>query len=287
MLIIPAIDLKRSEVVRLYKGDFNKISHYNVKPDEVVRRFLTAGVKRLHIIFLWGAHTGQLLEEKDVLQKIVKIRDIYDNTCEIQVGGGLRRYSQIRYFIEEGVDYTILGTSILIPVAMEEGFLKNEIKLFYQQSGKVFNEEKEIPEIDLIDKIDNKLKEKIIVSVDYIKDEIALSGWEVTLPLTPYYVITKLLKKGFRRFIITNVEKDGTLNGMDKNSVEDILNKIYNFSEKPDEIIISGGITSELDIEILQKMKYKPDGVIIGKAIYQNKLDIHTLIRKFQDKKNA
>ncbi|MCM8762276.1 MAG: HisA/HisF-related TIM barrel protein [Candidatus Omnitrophica bacterium] len=287
MLIIPAIDLKRNKVVRLYKGNFSNVSQYNVKADAVARKFLTAGVKRLHIVFLWGAHTGQLSEEKVVISQIIRMRDIYDNTCKIQVGGGLRRYSQIKAFIEEGVDYIILGTSIIISIALEEGFLKNDIKLFYQQSGKIFNEDKEIPEIDLIDRIEYALKEKVIISIDYRKNEIALSGWEVTIPLTPYYVIEKLLKKGFKRFIVTNVERDGTLNGIDLTSVVPILKKIYGLTERPEEIIVSGGITTEKDIEALQQMKYKPDGVIIGKAIYQGKLDIHTLVKKFQGSQDA
>jgi len=287
MLIIPAIDIKRNEVVRLYKGNFDRVSHYNVKPDEVARRFLTSGVKRLHIVFLWGAHTGQLSEENDVLAQIIKTRDIYDNTCKIQVGGGLRGYARIKQTIEKGADYIIMGTSILIPIAMEEGFTKNDIKLFYQQSGKIFNEEKEIPEVDLIERIEDELKEKVIVAVDYRKDEIALSGWEVTIPLTPHYVVKKLLKKGFKRFIITNVERDGTLNGIDISSIESILKKIYTFSERPDEIIVSGGITTEADIEALQQMKYRPDGVIIGKALYQDKMNIRTLVKKFQEGQDA
>jgi len=287
MLIIPAIDIKRNEVVRLYKGNFHRVSHYNVKPDEVARRFLTSGVKRLHIVFLWGAHTGKLSEENDVLAQIIKTRDIYDNTCKIQVGGGLRRYARIKQTIEKGADYIIMGTSILIPIAMEEGFTKNDIKLFYQQSGKIFDEEKEIPEVDLIERIEDELKEKVIVAVDYRKDEIALSGWEVTIPLTPHYVIKKFLKKGFKRFIITNVERDGTLNGIDISSIESILKKIYTFSERPDEIIVSGGITTEADIEALQQMKYRPDGVIIGKALYQDKMNIRTLVKKFQEGQDA
>lgn len=283
MLIIPAIDLKGNKVVRLYKGDFKKISHYNIRPDEIVRRFLTAGVKRLHIVFLWGAHTGHFSEEMDVLAKIIKVRDIYDSSCKIQVGGGIRRYEQVRIFIEQGVDYVIMGTALLIPIALEKGFFKNDIKHFYQQAGKKFDEEKEIPEIELIDRLENRTKEKIIVSIDYQKDETALSGWEVTLPLTPYYMIRELLRKGFKRFIITDVSRDGTLRGVDIVAIENILQKICNYSENIEEVIVSGGITTEADIERLIELKYKINGVIIGKALYQDRLDIHMLIKKFQE----
>jgi len=283
MLIIPAVDLKRNEVVRLYRGDFSKIARYKVDAQETVRSYLTAGVKRLHIVFLWGAHTGKLTEEGEILRQIIKIRDIYDTDCKIQIGGGIRRYEQIKNFIGQGVDFVIMGTSLLIPLALEEGFLKNDLKLFYQQGGKKFDEETEIPEVDLISRIEGTLKDRIIVAVDYRKDETALSGWEVAIPITPHYVIKKLLEKGYKKFIITNVDKDGTLEGIDLNSIKNILNKIYRNTDKPEEIIVSGGVTTEADIDALQKLRNKPDGVIIGKALYQKKIDIRTVIKKFQE----
>lgn len=283
MLIIPAVDLKNSEVVRLYKGDFNRVVRYETDVQEVVRDYLIAGIERLHIVFLWGAHTGKLSEkEEDTLLQIIKTRDIYAAECKIQIGGGIRRYGQIKKFAEQGIDFFILGTSLLIPLAVEEGFTKNDIKLFYQQGGKEFREEMEIPESDLTERMDKELKEKILVAVDYRKDETALSGWEVAVPMTPHYVIKKLLEKGYRRFVITNVDKDGTLEGIDLKSIKDILDKVAYGPEKPMEIIVSGGITTESDIDALRGLKNKPDGVIIGKALYQKKLEVRTLIRKFQ-----
>lgn len=282
MLIIPAVDLKNSDVVRLYKGDFNKVVRYADGVQDVARNYLIAGIKRLHVVFLWGAHTGKLEMEESALEQIIKTRDIYSPGCTIQLGGGIRKYGQIKKFSDMGIDFFIIGTSILIPLAMEEGFTKNEIKLFYQQGGKEFREEIETPEPDLPEKLDGNLREKILVAVDYRGDETALSGWEVAVPLTPHYVIKKLLEKGYRRFVITNVDKDGTLEGIDIKSIENILNKVAGCPQKPLEIIVSGGITTESDINALRGLKNKPDGVIIGKALYQNKLDIRTLVKEFQ-----
>ena len=282
MLIIPAVDLKSSEVVRLYKGDFNKVERYEAGAGDIVRDYLIAGIKRLHIVFLWGAHTGKLEKEENALEQIIKTRDIYSAECRIQLGGGIRSYGQIKKFSDMGVDFFIMGTSILIPLAMEEGFTKNDIKLFYQQGGKEFREDIEIPEPGFLDRMDSTLKEKILVAVDYRNDETALSGWEVAVPLTPHYVIKKLLAKGYKRFVITNVDKDGTLEGIDINSVKNILDKISLCPEKPGEVIISGGITTEADIAALQSLPNKPDGVIVGKALYQKKLDIRSLIKNFQ-----
>ncbi len=283
MLIIPAVDLKSSEVVRLYKGDFKQAVRYKTDVQEIVREYFVAGIKRLHIVFLWGAHTGKLSEkEEETLNRIIKMRDIYaTGKCQIQIGGGIRRYEQIEKFSEQGVDLFVLGTSLLIPLAIEEGFTKNDIKLFYQNGGKQFREDMEIPDPELTEKMDKSQRDKILVAVDYRKDETALSGWEVTIPLTPHYVIKRLLEKGYKRFVITNVDRDGTLEGIDIQSIKTILDKVPHSPEKVEELIVSGGITTEADIDALQTLKNKIDGVIIGKALYQRKLDIRTLVKNF------
>jgi len=289
MLIIPAIDIKKDRVVRLYKGDFNKISRYNVKPEEVFSEYLAAGIKRLHLIFLWGAYTGSLSEEeKEVVNTITKTRDIYGKgDCAIQVGGGIRSYARIAGLMEKGVDYIIAGTAFLIPLLLEEGFLKNDLKLFYQQGGKEFREEREIPEFDILERMDEGMRGRIIIAIDYKKDETALSGWQVTVPLTPQHVIKSFMKKGFKRFILTNIEKDGTLEGVDTDSIEKIMDRVLFEGCNPEEIIISGGISSEGDIIKLENLRYKPEGVIVGKALYQKKFNLKKAILDFQrDEKN-
>ncbi len=283
MLIIPAVDLRSNEIVRLYKGDFSKVVRYAASVQDVVRDYMLAGIKRLHVVFLWGAHTGKLEMEEDALRQIAEIRNMYSPECRIQLGGGIRKSGQVEKFAGMGVDFFIIGTSILLPLAMKEGFTKNDIKLFYQRGGKEFREDIELPEPDMMERLDSRLKEKIMVAIDYRKDETALSGWEVSVPLTPHYMIGKLLEQGYRRFIITNVDRDGTLDGIDVKSTETILNKVSHCKEKPLEIIISGGVTTESDINALRTLKNRPDGVIIGKALYQKKLDIRSLIRVFQD----
>jgi len=289
MLIIPAIDLKKDQVVRLYKGDFKKVSHYRSTPEEVFSEYLSAGIKRLHLIFLWAAYSGTITkDEETVIDNIIKIRDIYaKGTCAIQVGGGIRTQERILGLMAKGIDYLIVGTAFLIPLAMEEGFIKNDIRFFYQQAGKDFIEEKELPEYNLIDTIDDSIRHKLIVAIDYKNDETALSGWQVTIPLTPYYVIKRLMDRGYKRFILTNVEKDGTLEGADIDSLEKIMDHLSFAGYKPDEIIISGGISSEEDIVKLKNLKYKPDGIIIGKALYQKRLDLKKIVHTFQNNENT
>jgi len=285
MLIIPAIDIKKDKIVRLYKGNFEKVSFYQENIEDLVTEYIVKGVERIHVVILLGAKYGRILKkENQKIEKIIKVRDYFGKEkCKIQLGGGIRTYSQIKYFIEKGIDYLILSTALLIPLCLEEGFSINNIKELYQKVGKTFNLEKEVPELELIDILTRGIKEKIIVAIDCKKEEIGLSGWEVTFPLLPEYVIKKFWEKGFKNFLITDIEQDGTLGGIRKDFLFKILEKIYTSQIKP-EIFISGGISSEEDIDLLTKSIYPIKGVIIGKALFQKKLDLKNLIKKFQPK---
>ncbi|MCM8784690.1 MAG: HisA/HisF-related TIM barrel protein [Candidatus Omnitrophica bacterium] len=284
MLIIPAIDLKKGEIVRLYKGRFDKISYYDYEIENLVRDYLKAGVKRIHIVFLYGAKTGEIeKEEINKIKNIIEIKKVSNrDDCEIQIGGGIRRKQQIEKFLNLGINYIIIGTAFLIPLALSEGYSIQDIKFFYQKSGKNLDIEKEFPEFELIDWLEPEIKEKIIISVDYFKDEITLSGWEVTLPLKPSYVIKKFIERGFKRFLITNIERDGTLEGIDFKNISKIMKEIGKFREDIKEIIVAGGISKENDILLLNSLPYSPTGVIIGKALYQKKLDLKNVIEKYQ-----
>lgn len=284
MLIIPAIDLKSDQTVRLHQGDFQKISVYEKKPEDFARDYIRLGSRRLHIILLWGAKEGKISrKESQTISQILALRNRHGSSaCKIQLGGGIRRHSQIQHFLEQGIDYLILGTSLIIPAALESGFGLGDIKRFYQKGGKVFQPE-EVPEFELIDLLDGKTKEQIIVAVDFRNDEVGLSGWEVTLPLLPEYIIGKMVERGFRNFLLTNIERDGTLEGIDPEPIQRILKKVPARLE----ILISGGIRNEEDIEILQGLPRPPDGVVIGKALYQGKLTLKPLLDKFQEVKDA
>lgn len=282
MLVIPAIDLKENKTVRLYKGNFNQVSYYDEEAEETARTYIDSGAKRLHVVLLWGAKEGKISEQENKkIEQIIEVRDASGReNCKIQLGGGIRKYSQIEYFLQKGLNYLIMGTSLLIPIILESGFSMTDLKLFYQNGGKKFNPDEEVPEFELIDKLDNELKKKIIVAIDYKKDEIGLSGWEVTVPLLPEYVIKKFTERGFNKFLLTDIERDGTLEGIEKESLFRIMDKI---SELNVEIITAGGISSEQDIELIANYKYLPTGVVIGKALYQKRMDLKQLIQKFQN----
>jgi len=284
MIIIPAIDLKKSKVVRLHKGRFENVTSYGLNPEDIVRNFILKGAKRIHIVSLLGAKDGKILEEDtSTIKSMVKIRDIMAfEKCEIQVGGGLRKIEQIKIFLGMGIDYLIVGTAIVLPQLLELNFSLSDIAKVYNLADKKFDIEKEMPEPNIIDKMDLNMKKKIIVSIDISRDSVALSGWLVTIPVEPSYVIKKLVEKGFFRFMITDTTRDGTMDGINIEAFSQIINKSNELTEQDLEFIIGGGVASEKDIEDIVESGLPVSGVVIGKALYEQKVQLHTLIKRFQ-----
>ncbi|MCM8769816.1 MAG: HisA/HisF-related TIM barrel protein [Candidatus Omnitrophica bacterium] len=282
MLIIPAIDLKQNKTVRLHQGKFDRVSVYSINPEEAARRYLCLGIKRLHLIVLWGAKEGSISPlEQQTISRIIQLRDaLSGNKCALQLGGGIRREAQISYFFSLGIDYLIVGTSFLLPLALESGFSLGDLKRFYQNGGKTLDLEKEVPEFELMERLEQSVRERIIVAVDYQGEEIALSGWEVTIPLLPEYCIETLTARGYRTFLLTNIERDGTMEGVDVDSINRIILRLSRVFPRPN-ILIAGGITRQEDIETLSRLSMPPQGVVVGKALYQKRLDLFQLLSRF------
>jgi len=239
MLVIPAIDIEKNKVARLYKGNYERATFYKESPTLLTKKFIEAGAKRIHIIILSGAKDGKPPpESEEIIKEIIKIRDRLNPKCEIQLGGGIRTRNQIDFYFSNGVNFVIMGTSLLIPLLLE----KRDIKFFYQQAGKTFILEKEVPEIEIIEQIDDEIKRRIIIALDFRKNEVGISGWNVTVPILPEFLLKKFVEKGFYRFLMTNIEKDGTLEGIDIEPVERILKKVEPIRGKTKEILISGGV---------------------------------------------
>lgn len=283
MLIIPAIDLQKSDVVRLYQGKFEKVTSYQKKPEELIREFIVKGVERIHVICLLGAKDGRIAPE-DVLtlQTMVKARDTFAmRPCRMQLGGGIRRYEEIETFFGLGIDYLIISTAILLPLVMECGFSTGDVKNFYQRGGKKFEAERELPQFDLTDRMDPDTRKKIIIGIDVYKDSVALSGWQVIVPVQPSYLINKLSEKGFEQFILTDVSRDGTMKGPDVSSLEYVFERIRD-NGRSKNFMVAGGISTLKDLENIRESRLPVSGVVIGKAIYEGGLDLKQAVSDFQ-----
>lgn len=178
MLVIPAIDLKDGEAVRLYKGDYSQKTVYSRHPEQLAKTFESFGAKLLHVVDLDGAKDGMAKN----LETIKRIRA--NTTMQIELGGGIRDMKTIDLYLNEvGINRVILGTVAL----QDPKFLKEALNKY---GGK-----------------------KIVVGVDVKDGFVSTSGWLKTSQ-TPYIEFIQYLETiGVEYIVATDISKDGTLMG--------------------------------------------------------------------------
>jgi len=142
MLIIPAIDLKDGHCVRLKQGDMDESTVFSDDPGAMAKQWLDQGCKRLHLVDLNGAFAGKPVNEGAV-KSIVKA---IGGEIPIQLGGGIRDLDTIERYVEDGIDYVILGTAAV----KNPGFLHEACYAFPGQ---------------------------IIVGLDAKEGKVAVDGW--------------------------------------------------------------------------------------------------------------
>lgn len=233
MKIFPAIDLKNGEAVRLTEGDYNNKKTYFTDPMEVLDLFIESKSENLHIVDLDGANEGNVFNF-NIIEKIIKKCSLFT-----QVGGGIRNEETIKKYLNIGVNRIILGT-----IAFEDS--------------------------DFLEKMIDKYKKNIAVSVDARDGYVAVRGWKEIKEEDSIDFCKKLDSMGIDTIIYTDISKDGKLSGTNLDIYKELKNKISC------DIIASGGITYEEEIIKLKEMNI--DGAIVGKAIYEKKIDLKKII---------
>ncbi len=178
MLLIPAIDLKNGEAVRLYKGDYNQKTVYSSTPEDIAKAFEAMGAHYLHVVDLDGAKDGQTTN----LETIKKIRKAI--SIPMELGGGIRNMETVDLYLNEvGIDRVILGTAAI----HDPLFLKEALKVYGPK--------------------------RIVVGVDIKDGYVSTSGWLETSQV--YYLdFLKVLEEiGVKTIVCTDISKDGTLTG--------------------------------------------------------------------------
>ena len=238
MRIIPAIDIIDGKCVRLTKGDYNTKKIYNENPLEVAKEFEDSGIAYLHVVDLDGAKASEIINYK-VLEQIATKTNL-----KIDFGGGLKSDKDLEIAFNSGANQ-ITGGSIAVknPTIFENWISKYGA-------------------------------EKIILGADFYPDtsggKIATNGWqeESSLALIPFVADNQ--KKGIQYVICTDISKDGMLQGPSFDVYSELLASV-----NPLKLIASGGI-STFD-EIPKLADNGCEGVIIGKAIYENKISLKQL----------
>lgn len=189
MKIFPAIDIFEGKAVRLFKGEYDKMTVYG-EPEKIAADFASKGAKYIHIVDLEGAKSGQTPN----LETVLKIKKTSGLFCEI--GGGIRNLETIKKYLDGGLDRVILGTAAV----EDEVFLKKALSLY---------------------------GEKIAVGADCKNGFVAVKGWTETSAERCETFFEKMQLFGVKTIICTDVSKDGAMQGTNRELYYD-LNKKFN-----------------------------------------------------------
>lgn len=233
MDIIPAIDLIDGKCVRLIQGDYNKKTIYNDDALIVAKDFINSGAKLVHVVDLDGAKAGKITN-------IEVIKKLTSNNIPIEVGGGIRSFSDIDLLLSIGVKRVILGS---IAVNNQE-FLKEALKKYGS--------------------------EKIVLGLDCKNGFVSIKGWLEDSKLTDMEMLNIFKNFGGLNVIYTDISKDGMMSGVSIDNIKKLIPSKLN-------IIASGGVSS---IEEVIKCKNAGcSAAIVGKAYYTGKIDIKEAIK--------
>lgn len=191
MKIIPAIDLSRGSVVRLYKGDYDRMTVYSDDPIRVAKGFLEAGADMLHVVDLDGAKTGRAINS-GVVKNIVEKCEMF-----VEIGGGIRTLETAESYISKGAGRVILGTAAV----RDPAFLKRAL---------------------------SEYGEKIAVGVDIKNGHVALSGWIEDDGVDYRSFLDGIAEIGVKTVICTDISKDGAMGGTNLELYREISEK-YQF----------------------------------------------------------
>ena len=223
------MDLKEGKCVRLYQGDYEQETVFSDDPVEVALEWQSLGAPRLHIVDLDGAATGELYN-LDIIKEIASAVLI-----PVQVGGGIRQLETVEQLLKAGIERVILGTAAV-----------------------------ESPE--LVGEACRKFRQSIIVGVDAREGYLAIHGWRQETGREIIEFTKSMVQRGVRRFIYTDISRDGTLTEPNFAALFELVTAI----RLP--VIAAGGISSLSQLKVLKQLGV--EGAIVGKALYTGDVNL-------------
>ena len=232
MILFPAIDIRDGHAVRLRQGRFEEETVYADDPLEAARSFVEAGARHLHVVDLDGAREG----EPANLHHLERIAGGLE--VPVQYGGGLRSLLSIRKALAAGAQRVVLGTAAYSDAELLEEALQTWAP-------------------------------RVLVGVDVRAGRVSVSGWTRSTQMLPEELVVRLQAQGASRFIYTNADKDGMLEGVDLDEVRSIAAAVRG------RFILSGGIGSVEDLRAVRDLRLlNLAGVISGKALYEGRFTV-------------
>ena len=234
MIVYPAIDIRGGRCVRLVEGDFARETAFDADPVDAARRWADRGAAWLHVVDLDGAVAGEPVS----LDAVGRIRAAID--LPIQLGGGLRTIDHLAAVFDLGVDRAILGTAALRSRALVEAGV-------------------------------DRWGERIAVGLDARDGKLAANGWLDQTEVQARDAARSLQAAGVRRFVFTDIRRDGTLAGPNLVALRDLIDTL------DAAVIASGGIGSLEDVRAVAAAG--AEGVIVGRALYDGRIDLDAALK--------
>jgi phosphoribosylformimino-5-aminoimidazole carboxamide ribotide isomerase len=241
MLILPAIDLLDGRPVRLRQGDFDRVTRFGDDAVVLARRWVDAGATWLHVVDLDGARSGQWRNLALIAEIASAVR------VPVQAGGGAREMGDVEAALALGVARVVVGTAAIESPSMFKSWAA-------------------------------RFGQRIAVSLDVRGETLAVRGWTAQSGGGLLAVAQALRAAGAVRFIHTNVQHDGTLDGVDLTGLQALAPLCL-------PVIVAGGIAGIADLEALRDAG--AEGAIIGRALLDGSLDLWDALRVAGDPRGS
>ena len=189
MILFPAIDLFEGKAVRLFRGDYARMTVYSEHPEEIGKDFAACGATHAHLVDLEGAKSG----ETPNLETVIRIRESTGLFCEI--GGGIRSMEVVKRYLDAGLDRVILGTAAV----EDEKFLTAAVERY---------------------------GEKIAVGADVRDGYIAVKGWTEKSSIGLMDFCRKMEKIGVKTLICTDISRDGAMRGTNREMYRELSEEL-------------------------------------------------------------
>jgi len=245
MLLIPAIDLRKGRTVRLFQGDFDAETRYELQPHELLLRYRGLGASWLHVVDLDGAKDGSL-SNRSIIVALASQRAV-----RLQVGGGIRSSATIDDLLQQGVSRVVIGST-----AVERADEVNEWLVRYGP-------------------------EKICLAFDIRLDDggvprVRTRGWTEGTALSLWDAVARFPAGRLKHVLCTDIERDGALTGPNVDLYREAVTRFPHLQWQA-----SGGVRDASDLAALAKTGVA--GAVSGKALLEERITSEELRPFLQD----
>ena len=240
--LFPAIDILGGRCVRLLQGDYGQETVYGNDPVAQARAFQDAGATWVHVVDLDAARTGDPVN-RPVMAEVAATLDV-----PVQAGGGVRTLDDARTLFDAGVSRVVMGTAA-------------------------------IEDPDLVDQVADL--GRVAVGLDIRGEEVAVRGWTEGTGLLLTDAFERFSNRGTDAFVITQIERDGTLQGPDLEGLAAAL------ATTGVDVVASGGVGRPSDLKDLADLAVagrRLAGIILGRALYEGTIDLAAAIQTLKER---